>query len=63
LNWNIEQLRERGKTFFLIEHDMDLITYLCDTVIVMDRGRELIQGTPEEIKKDKRVIEAYLGGA
>ena len=63
LNRNIEQLRERGKTFFLIEHDMDLITYLCDTVIVMDRGRELVQGTPEEIKKDERVIEAYLGGA
>jgi len=61
LNRNIEQLRERGKTFFLIEHDMDLITYLCDTVIVMDRGRELVQGTPEEIKKDERVIEAYLG--
>jgi ABC-type branched-subunit amino acid transport system ATPase component len=58
----IETLRSEGKTFLLIEHDMDLVTQLCDPVVVMDRGRKLAQGTPEEIKRDPRVLEAYLGG-
>jgi branched-chain amino acid transport system ATP-binding protein len=60
---NIERLRrEVGITFLLIEHDMDLITQLCDTVIVMSEGKTLAQGTPEQIKRDERVLEAYLGG-
>jgi len=58
----IERLREEGITFFLIEHDMDLVTYLCDKVIVMNRGKKMAEGTPHEIKKDKKVLEAYLGG-
>lgn len=59
---NIEELRQQGMTFFLIEHDMDLVTYLCDRVIVMNKGRKMTEGTPQEIKKDKKVLEAYLGG-
>lgn len=59
---NIEKLREEGKTFFLIEHDMDLITNLCDRVIVMNKGRELAEGKPDDIKRNERVLEAYLGG-
>src|SRR3990172_3410775 len=60
---NIEQLRrEMGITFFVIEHDMDLITQLCDTVIVMSEGTKLAEGTPNEVKADERVLEAYLGG-
>lgn len=60
---NIERLRrELGITFLLIEHDMDLVTQLCDTVIVMSEGKTLAQGTPEEMKRDARVLEAYLGG-
>ncbi|MFQ6066533.1 MAG: ABC transporter ATP-binding protein [bacterium] len=62
LTRNIERLRERGKTFFLIEHDMDLIMNLCDTVIVMNKGRQLAEGTPKEIKENETVLEAYLGG-
>ncbi|MBE0478249.1 ABC transporter ATP-binding protein [Candidatus Aerophobetes bacterium] len=58
---NIEELRQQGITFFLIEHDMDLVTYLCDKVIVMNKGRTMAEGTPHEIKKDKNVLEAYLG--
>jgi len=59
---NIEELREEGRTFFLIEHDMDLIMNLCDRVIVMNKGRELAEGKPDDIKRDERVMEAYLGG-
>jgi len=60
---NIEQLRrEMGITFFVIEHDMDLITQLCDTVIVMSEGTKLAEGRPDEVKADNRVLEAYLGG-
>jgi branched-chain amino acid transport system ATP-binding protein len=60
---NIIQLCEQKKiTFFLIEHDMDLVMNLCNPVIVMSEGRKLAEGPPEEIRKDERVLEAYLGG-
>ncbi len=60
---DIERLRrELGITFFVIEHDMDLVTQLCDTVIVMSEGAKLAEGSPEEVKADERVLEAYLGG-
>jgi branched-chain amino acid transport system ATP-binding protein len=60
---DIERLRrEIGITFFVIEHDMDLITQLCDTVVVMSEGKTLAEGTPEQVKRDERVLEAYLGG-
>ncbi|MGQ9477182.1 MAG: ABC transporter ATP-binding protein [Candidatus Bipolaricaulia bacterium] len=59
----IERLcRERGVTFFLIEHDMDLVMHLCNPVIVMSEGCKLVEGTPAEVQRDKRVLEAYLGG-
>ena len=53
--------RERGYTFCMIEHDMDFIGRLCDPVIVMADGSVLAQGSAEEVKRDERVIEAYLG--
>ncbi len=60
---NIRKLRDEKKmTFFLIEHNMDLVMSLCDPVIVMSEGRKLAEGPPETIKKDERVLEAYLGG-
>ena len=60
---NIKKLcEEKNITFFLIEHDMDLVMSLCNPVIVMSEGKKLAEGTPEEIKKDERVLEAYLGG-
>lgn len=58
----IEQLREqRAITFFVIEHDMDLVSRLCNPVIVMSSGEKLAEGTPEEVTRDERVLEAYLG--
>jgi branched-chain amino acid transport system ATP-binding protein len=63
LSENIETLRrERGITFLLIEHDMNLVMNLCDPVIVMSEGRRLMEGRPEEVQRDPRVLEAYLGG-
>ena len=53
---------ELGVTIFLIEHDMDLVTRLCNPVLVMSEGSLLAQGTPEEIKQNEQVLEAYLGG-
>jgi len=59
----IERLcHERGVTFFLIEHDMDLVTRLCNPIIVMSAGEKLAEGPPEVVKSDERVLEAYLGG-
>ncbi|GBC76371.1 Lipopolysaccharide export system ATP-binding protein LptB [bacterium HR07] len=59
---NIERLcYERGVTFLLIEHDMDLVMNLCNPVIVMSNGEKLAEGTPQEIQRDERVLEAYLG--
>jgi branched-chain amino acid transport system ATP-binding protein len=59
----VERLnREDGLTFFVIEHDMDLIASLCDPVIVLAEGTVLMEGTMEEVRKDPRVLDAYLGG-
>jgi branched-chain amino acid transport system ATP-binding protein len=54
---------DHGKTFLVVEHDMDLIARLCDPVIVMTEGTFLTQGVFDTIRKDPRVIEAYLGAA
>jgi branched-chain amino acid transport system ATP-binding protein len=60
---NIKTLRdEKGITFLLIEHDMDLVMNLCDPVIVMSEGKKLAEGTADEIKSNEQVLEAYLGG-
>ena len=60
----IERLnRERGYTFCLIEHDMDMIERLCGKIVVLAEGRVLMQGTMDEVRKDERVIDAYFGGA
>ena len=58
----IEKLnKEKGYTFCMIEHDMDFISRMCDPVIVMSDGAVLFEGSPEEVKKNEKVIESYLG--
>jgi branched-chain amino acid transport system ATP-binding protein len=59
----VERLnREDGLTFFVIEHDMDLIARLCDPVIVMAAGSVMMQGPMEEVRANEEVVEAYFGG-
>ena len=53
--------KEKDYTFFVIEHDMDLIEKICDPVIVMAEGGVLFQGSFDEVKSNDEVIEAYLG--
>jgi branched-chain amino acid transport system ATP-binding protein len=57
----IRKLKDDGMTIMIIEHDMNTIMNLCDTIIVLDYGKEIAVGTPEEIQNNQRVIEAYLG--
>lgn len=60
---NIKNLSiKKGITFLIIEHDMDLVMNLCNPIIVISEGKKLSEGTPEEIRNDPRVLEAYLGG-
>ena len=55
--------KEKGYTFCMIEHDMDFISRMCNPVIVMSEGSVLFEGTPDEFKKNEKVIESYLGRA
>ncbi|MGD8782285.1 MAG: ABC transporter ATP-binding protein [Ignavibacteria bacterium] len=56
----IKELPPKGKSVILIEHDMDFIMEICDRVIFMDAGKKVSEGTPEEVRNDPQVIEAYL---
>jgi branched-chain amino acid transport system ATP-binding protein len=55
------KLKAEGETILLIEHDMDFVMQLADIVVVMDEGKVLMKGTPEEVRKHEGVLEAYLG--
>jgi ABC-type branched-subunit amino acid transport system ATPase component len=55
--------RERGITFLIVEHDLDFVMQAADRVVVMNEGRVLIAGTPDAVRTDERVIDAYLGEA
>ncbi|MAH32931.1 ABC transporter ATP-binding protein [archaeon] len=57
----LKNLKKEGKTVLLIEHDMDFVMSVSDTIVVLNQGRVLKIGNPKQVVKDKKVLEAYLG--
>ena len=57
----VDKIKKHGITVVLIEHDMKLVMNICDNITVLSFGQKIAEGSPEEIKSNPLVIEAYLG--
>ena len=57
----LHRIQEMGITIMIVEHDMELVMRLADWVVVLDHGARLAQGRPDEVRRNKAVVEAYLG--
>src|SRR5436305_9371467 len=62
LGERITELNQAGKTFLVVEHNMEFVMNLCHQVTVLSQGTPLISGTPAEVRSDPAVLDAYLGG-
>ena len=58
----IKELNKSGKTFLVVEHNMEFVMQLCQRVTVLSQGTPLVSGTPEEVRSNPAVLDAYLGG-
>ncbi len=61
LSERIRTLNKAGVTFLVVEHNMEFVMHLCDRVMVMHRGAQIADGTPDAVRKNPAVLEAYLG--
>jgi ABC-type branched-subunit amino acid transport system ATPase component len=59
---HVRELHARGLTFLVVEHNMNLVMRLCDPVVVLAQGTKLAEGSPDTVRTDPRVLDAYLGG-
>lgn len=62
LTQRIRMLNKHGMTFLVVEHNMEFVMGLCHTVTVLHRGKNIAEGTPQEVRNNPAVLEAYLGG-
>jgi branched-chain amino acid transport system ATP-binding protein len=62
LGQRLRQIADAGTTTLLIDHDMGLVLTICDLIVVLEFGKVIAAGPPDEVRRDARVVKAYLGG-